>query len=170
MRVEPASWDDPDVQRLTGAQQEEVRTRYGGKDEPGTHPSAGDVSVVLVARDDDGNPLGCGALRVLGDGVAEVKRMYVVPAARGRGGSRAVLAGLEDAARARGWTTLRLETGPLQPEAIGLYTSGGYRPIPAFGAYVGDPDAEGSLFFERVLDLRRPSAQAPRDSATRRIQ
>jgi len=81
-----------------------------------------------------------------------VKRMYVVPAARGRGVSRAVLAGLEDAARDRGWTTLRLETGPLQPEAIGLYVSGGYRPIEAFGGYVGDPDAEHSLFFERALD------------------
>ena len=170
MRVEPASWDDPEVQRLTGDQQAEVRARYGGKDEPGTHPSAADVSVVLVARDDDGTPLGCGALRALGDGVAEVKRMYVVPEARGRGVSRAVLLGLEDAARQRGWATLRLETGPLQPEAIGLYSSGGYLPIPAFGAYVGDPDAEESLFFERVLDARRPTAQAPRDSATRRIQ
>ena len=106
----------------------------------------------MLARDDDGTALGCGALRGLGDGAAEVKRMYVVPAARGRGVSRAVLCALEDAARARGWTTLRLETGPRQPEAIGLYTSPGYRPVEAFGAYVGDPDAEDSLFFERVLE------------------
>jgi hypothetical protein len=63
-----------------------------------------------------------------------------------------VLAALEDAARERGWTTLRLETGPLQPEAVGLYSRAGYRPIAAFGAYLGDPDAEDSLFFERVLD------------------
>jgi GNAT superfamily N-acetyltransferase len=105
-----------------------------------------------VARDGDGTALGCGALRALGDGVAEVKRMYVVPAARGRGVSRAVLGALEDAARERGWTTLRLETGPRQPEAIGLYVSAGYGPIQAFGAYAGDPAAEESLFFERVLD------------------
>lgn len=170
MKVEPATWDDPDVQRLTLDQQEEVRARYGGKDEPGTHPSAADVGVVLVAREDDGTALGCGALRALGDGVAEVKRMYVVPAARGRGVSRAVLTALEDAARERGWTTLRLETGPLQPEAIGLYTSGGYHPIAAFGAYVGDPDAEDSLFFERELGPGVSAGQAPRDSATRRIQ
>ena len=153
MRMEQVPWDDPDVQRLTEAQQVEVRARYDGKDEPGTHPSAADVSVVVLARDDDGTPLGCGALRALGDGVAEVKRMYVVPAARGRGVSRAVLAALEAAARASGWTTLRLETGPRQPEAIGLYVSAGYRPIPAFGAYVGDPDAEHSLFFERPVHL-----------------
>lgn len=152
MRTEQVHWDDPDVQRLAADQQAEVRVRYGGKDEPGTHPSAADVGVVLVARDDDGTALGCGALRALGDGVAEVKRMYVVPAARGRGVSRAVLGALEDAAREHGWTTLRLETGPRQPEAIGLYSSAGYGPIEAFGAYVGDPDAEGSLFFERALD------------------
>ncbi len=152
LKIEPAFWDDPDVQRLTTEQQVEVRARYGGKGEPGTHPSAADVSVVLVARDEGGTPLGCGALRVLGDGVAEVKRMYVMRGARGRGVSPAVLAALEDTARDRGWTTLRLETGPLQPEAIGLYTSAGYRPIEAFGAYVGDPDADDSLFFERVLE------------------
>jgi GNAT superfamily N-acetyltransferase len=152
VKVEPAFWDDADVQRLTTAQQTEVRARYGGKDEPGTHPSAVDVGVVLVAREDDGTPLGCGALRALGGSAAEVKRMYVVPEARGRGISKALLAALEDAARERGWTTLRLETGPLQPEALGLYTSAGYRPIAAFGGYVGDPDAEASLFYERSLD------------------
>ena len=154
MKVEPAFWDDPDVQRLSADQQVEIRARYGGKDEPGTPPSAADVGVVLVARDDDGTAVGCGALRALGDGAAEVKRMYVAPAARGRGVSKAVLAGLEDAARERGWTTLRLETGPLQPEAVGLYTGAGYRPIEAFGAYVDAPDAEDSLYFERHLESR----------------
>nr|WP_275585412.1 GNAT family N-acetyltransferase [Blastococcus saxobsidens] len=104
-----------------------------------------------MARDDDGTPLGCGALRALGDGAAEVKRMYVVPPARGRGVSKAVLAALEDAARARGWGVLRLETGPLQPEAVGLYRGAGYGPIAAFGAYVGDPDGAGSLYFEKRL-------------------
>jgi len=154
VKVEPASWDDVDVQRLAADQQAEVRARYDGKGEPGTPPSASDISVVLVARDDDGTALGCGALRVLGDGVAEVKRMYVAPAARGRGVAKAVLAGLEEVARERGWTTLRLETGPRQPEAIGLYSQAGYRPIEAFGAYVDAPDAEDSLFFERFLGPR----------------
>ena len=151
VRVEAAAWDDADVQRLAAAQQAELRARYDGAGEPGTPPSAADVSIVLVARDDDGMALGCGALRTLGDGVAELKRMYVVPSARGRGVSKAVLAALESAARERGWTTLRLETGPRQPEAIGLYSRAGYRPIGPFGAYVGAPEAEGSLFFERVL-------------------
>jgi GNAT superfamily N-acetyltransferase len=149
-RLSPAAWDDPVVQQLTSAQQEELRARYGGDSEPGVKPSAADVAVVLVARDDDGTPIGCGALRPLGPDSAEVKRMYVVPAARGRGLSKLVLAGLEAAALERGWTTLRLETGPEQPEAVGLYTVAGYRPIEAFGHYVGE-DAGNSLFFARTL-------------------
>ncbi|WP_409329347.1 GNAT family N-acetyltransferase [Trujillonella humicola] len=147
-----AAWDDPEVRALTVAQQVELRARYGGGSEPGTPPSAADVAVVLLARDADGAPVGCGALRPLEPGAAELKRMYVVPEARGRGVSRQLLAALEAAARDRGWTTVRLETGPRQPEAIGLYESAGYRPIAAFGVYVDEPDAGCSLYYERVLD------------------
>ena len=49
-----------------------------------------------------------------------------------------------------GWTTLRLETGPAQPEAVALYTRAGYRPIGAFGHYVR-ADQDWSLYFERTL-------------------
>jgi GNAT superfamily N-acetyltransferase len=149
--VTATAWDDPEVRRLTAAQQAELRARYDGAGEPGTPPSAADVSVVLVVREADGTALGCGALRRLGEDVAELKRMYVVPAARGRGLSRLLLAELEAAARQCGWTTVRLETGPRQPEAVGLYERAGYWAIPAFGAYVGAPDAADSLFYERVL-------------------
>jgi GNAT superfamily N-acetyltransferase len=145
-----AAWDDPEVSQLTDAQQSELRARYGGKGEPGVPPSAADVAVVLVARDDDGTPVACGALRPLGPDSAEVKRMYVVPEARGRGLSKLVLAGLEAAALDHGWTTLRLETGPEQPEAVALYTGAGYRPIGAFGHYVR-PGEDWSLYFERTL-------------------
>jgi GNAT superfamily N-acetyltransferase len=151
VRPAAASWDDEEVQRLTTAQQAELRARYEGDAEPGTPPSTADVSVVLVARDPAGTAVGCGALRALGDGAAEVKRMYVVPEARGRGLSKVLLAGLEDVARSRGWTVLRLETGPRQPEAIALYEGAGYRPIPAFGGYVDEPDAGCSLYYERDL-------------------
>ena len=146
--LSPAAWDDPEVARLTAAQQVELRARYDGASEPGVPPSAADVAVVLLARDDEGTPIGCGALRPLGPGEAEIKRMYVVPAARGRGISRLVLAGLEAEALRRGWTRLLLETGSRQPEAIGLYTAAGYQPIETFGHYVDDPY---SLCFARTL-------------------
>ena len=146
----PAAWDDPVVQELTSAQQTEMRVLYDGDVEPGVKPSADDIAVVLVARDDDGTPVGCGALRPLEPGAAELKRMYVVPAARGRGVSRLLLVALEAEAAARGWTTLRLETGTRQPAAVGLYTAAGYRPVEAFGHYVTD-DTDDSLYFARVL-------------------
>ena len=146
----PAAWDDPVDQELTSAQQTEMRVLYDGDIEPGVKPSADDIAVVLVARDDDGTPVGCGALRPLEPGAAELKRMYVVPAARGRGVSRLLLVALEAEAAARGWTTLRLETGTRQAAAVGLYTAAGYRPVEAFGHYVTD-DTDDSLYFARVL-------------------
>jgi GNAT superfamily N-acetyltransferase len=155
VKVLAVAWDHPAVRQLTVAQQAELRTRYDGQSEPGTPPSAADVSVVLLAVDDDGTPLGCGALRSLGETVAEIKRMYVVPDARGRGVATTLLAALEAAARLRGWTTLRLETGPRQPEAIGLYTGAGYAPIAPFGAYAEAAEAAESLFYERVLEPSR---------------
>jgi len=80
VKLEEAFWDDADVQRLATDQQVEIRARYGGKEEPGAPPSAADVAVVVVARDEDGTALGCGALRALGDGVAEGRFRDVHPA------------------------------------------------------------------------------------------
>ena len=152
-RLTSAGWEDPVVRELTAAQQAELRGRYGPDSEPGVPPSGTDVAVVLVAVDDDGTPVGCGALRPLGPDSAEVKRMYVVPAARRRGLAGLLLQGLESAALERGWTTLRLELGPGQPEAVGLYTSAGYTRTGAFGHYVR-PDEDWSLYFERRLAVR----------------
>ena len=72
--------------------------------------------------------------------------LYVVPDARSRGAGRALLAALEDAARELGYERVRLDTGPLQPEAAGLYGSAGYH---AIDAYTDMPPH--SLFFEKEL-------------------
>lgn len=125
----------------------ELDERYGGDLEPGVTPSSDDVEVFLVARD-DADVLGCGALRSLGEPVVEIKRMYVRPAARGRGVGAAILAELEREAVSRGFRVVRLETGPLQPEALRLYERTGYREIPCFGAYAG---AAASRCFERRI-------------------
>ena len=154
--VDVAPWDSPDGQRLRAAQRTELVAAYDGDVEPGTKPTAADVSVFLLARDASGEAVGCGALRHLGGEAAEIKRMYVAPAHRGRGVSRLVLGALEAQALSQGWTVLRLETGPLQAEAIGLYTSAGYAPIPAFGPYVGSMT---SLCFEQRLAPVRPTCQ-----------
>ena len=94
-------------------------------------------------------PVACGALRPLNDGVAEVKRMFVRQVYRGRGYSKEVLAFLEKEARRLGFTKLRLETGSRLTEAVRLYETAGYRLIPRFGEYVGNPY---SLCYEKDID------------------
>ena len=75
---------------------------------------------------------------VLRDGDAEIKRMYVVPDARGAGHARTLLAELERTAAAAGRRRMILETGTAQPEAMSLYRACGYQPIGRFGTYRDD--------------------------------
>lgn len=81
---------------------------------------------------EDGRPVCCGGIKDLGPGVCELKRMYVVPEARGRGIARALLGALEDQARAMGYQIVRLDTGDRQPHARKLYESAGYTGIHNF--------------------------------------
>jgi putative acetyltransferase len=85
----------------------------------------------------DGAPVGCGAVRREGEGTAEIKRMFVDPAHRGRGIASAVLTALEAEARRLGARRLVLETGHRQPEALALYQRHGFLPTAAFGGYIG---------------------------------
>jgi GNAT superfamily N-acetyltransferase len=89
----------------------------------------------VVARSARGEPLGCGALRPLSDGVAELKRMYARPGTRGVGS--AVLAFLEARARGLGYHALWLETRRVNTAAVAFYTRRGYRPIERYGRYAG---------------------------------
>jgi putative acetyltransferase len=100
----------------------------------------------------DGAAVACGGVALF-DGYAEVKRMYTRPAARGRGVAKTLLRRLEDEARASGKTTLRLETGHYQAEAVGLYRRAGFISCGPFGHYAQMParDIETSLFFEKAL-------------------
>ncbi|GAA0990457.1 GNAT family N-acetyltransferase [Subtercola frigoramans] len=146
--IEVTAWSDPDGVKLRAAQRTELDTRYGADTEPGVKPTADDIAVFLIARDTSGEAIGCGALRLLGDGTAEIKRMFVVAAARGTGASTLLLHRLESEAVARGITRLLLETGPAQPDAVRFYQREGYTRAAAFGHYV---DSATSLFFGRDL-------------------
>jgi putative acetyltransferase len=101
----------------------------------------------FVARE-RGRALGCGAF-VLGEaGQAEMKRVFVAPAARGKGIARLLMEALEREAAQRGVTLMQLETGIKQPEAIALYRKFGYVERGPFGSYQPDPL---SLFMEKRL-------------------
>lgn len=92
-------------------------------------------------------PIACGGLKDLGvDQAAEIKRMYVVPAARGGSVGRELLAALENAARARGYRVVRLDTGPRQQGVARMYRNAGYRDIENFNSH---PMA--TYFGEKVL-------------------
>ncbi|MCA6361818.1 MAG: GNAT family N-acetyltransferase [Bacteroidetes bacterium] len=82
-------------------------------------------------------PVGCGAFKPFEAGVVEIKRMYVLPAHRGRGIAAAMLRELEMWAADEGNEQAVLETGKKMPEAIGLYQKSGYVFIPNFGQYAG---------------------------------
>ena len=101
---------------------------------------------LLVARE-AGVALGCGAWQLQGDGSAEVKSMYVDPAAQGLGVGRAILEAIEHALRGR-VTILRLETGIHQDAAMRLYERAGFRRRGPFGSYRDDPL---SVFMEKPL-------------------
>jgi len=118
------------------------------------HPDhvRGPRSGFLVARWQE-QPIACGAFRPMDSGVAEIKRMYVEPAYRGRGIGRRILQALEERARQAGYVKIKLETGTAQPEAVGLYESAGYQRIPPYGFYRDDPR---SICFEKVLETPEP--------------
>jgi GNAT superfamily N-acetyltransferase len=147
MDLTTRSFGDPVVQALVAEIQQEFVVRYGGPDETPLDitmfdPPAGAFLLGTL----DGEPVAMGGWRrrpdvvALGGSVAaEIKRMYVVPAARGRGLARAVLAALESSARSSGADVMVLETGLKQPEAIALYESTGYVPVEGFGYYKDSP-------------------------------
>lgn len=135
----------PDAGRLVEEVQQEYVARYGGRDDTpldaaAFEPGNGAFFVGYVGH----QPVVSGAWRwvPLPSGTpwsasrcAEIKRMYVVPTARGRGLARQMLAHLEVDAGRQGAQVVVLETGLSQPEAIGLYTSGGYEPVAPYGHY-----------------------------------
>ena len=99
----------------------------------------------LVAMSDT-LPIGCVGLKGTDHGYAEIKRLWVAPAARGLRLGRRLMDAAESAARGLGITLLRLDTNSALPEAAQLYRSTGWREIPRF-----NDDPYPDLFFEKRL-------------------
>lgn len=159
LRIRQVPLTDPDVQVLVEEVQAEYVVRYGGPDESVIDakefdPPTGAFFVGYL----DGIPLAMGGWRrrpdvraLDGTAAAEIKRMYVAPPGRRNGLARVVLARLEESARSAGADLMVLETGIMQPEAIGLYTTSGYTPVHAFGYYAWSPNS-------RYFGKRLPTA------------
>jgi GNAT superfamily N-acetyltransferase/DNA-binding MarR family transcriptional regulator len=110
-------------------------------------PPAGLFLVATLHSD----AVGCGGLKFHDGAPAEIKRMWVAPAARGLGLGRRLLTELEAHAVARGVSVLRLETNGTLAEAISLYRTSGYREVAAFS---DEPYAHH--WFEKALDQTAP--------------
>lgn len=94
----------------------------------------------------DGLPIGCVGLKGSGGPLAEIKRLWVSPAARGLKLATRLMENTEDIARALGITTLRLDTNSALPEAAALYRKTGWREIDRF-----NDDPYPDMFFEKTL-------------------
>jgi GNAT superfamily N-acetyltransferase len=98
---------------------------------------------------DDGAVLGCGAMRVIGPGVAEIKRMYLQPEARGRGLGRMMIDGLLDSARDMGCHEARLDSGWFMTDAHRLYRAAGFTACDPYPESEIPPDFDARWVYMR---------------------
>jgi putative acetyltransferase len=147
--IAPETPDQPEVRAFFAASEAYMGALYPAESNHFVDASqlvAPHVAFLVARR--GGRAVGCGAVVCGADQAGEIKRMWVDPGQRGGGIGVAMLEALIAAARTRGLSTLRLETGISQPEAIGLYRRAGFVECGPFGGYHADPL---SLFME--LDL-----------------
>jgi GNAT superfamily N-acetyltransferase len=140
LEFRPCPMDEEPAAALAQGMRDEIAAIYDGLVLDGPDmPKAGPEQLsppggtFIVGYDDD-VPVCCGGLKRLPDGACEIKKMFVVEHARGRGVARALLAELERLAREMGYEIVRLDTGWRQPHAQGLYERSGYVPIENFNA------------------------------------
>ncbi len=148
--ISPERFDAPDVLALVTAQQQELRGRDGEADIGPTRDAAmfePPDGAFLVARV-GGRAVGWGGVARFDETRAELKRMYVEPGLRGAGLGRRLLVALEAEARRLEYARIVLETGEAMADAIGLYVSAGYEPIPCYGPYA---ERSWSRCFEKRL-------------------
>lgn len=132
----------PDLRRLIEGHLAEMRASSPPESTHAlTVPELAENDVTLWTARDDGLLLGCGALKPLGRVSGEIKTMRTTPEARRRGVATAILAAIVTEARARGYTSLHLETGAHEPFAPArrLYARHGFRPCGPFAQYTDDP-------------------------------
>ncbi len=136
LRFRPGRSDEPPGRELLRELIELLDAQYPGRvTRPGSTTTPDEMTAphgtFLVGYEGE-EPVAIGGLRRLSPDICEIKRMYVVPAARTRGTGRALLAALEDAARDLGYERVRLDAGPEQRHSRSLFARTGYVEIPSY--------------------------------------
>lgn len=121
-------------------------TGDSGKSSFDANDVCNDRAVFVIARNQSGRAIGCGAFRPMDAKTAEVKRMYAREKAMGVG--KKILSYLEHRARDIGYKTIRLETRLVNTKAVSFYLRNGYRKTPNYGKYAG---RVSSICFEKDL-------------------
>ncbi len=140
LEFRPCPVDEEPAAALVQGMRDEMAALYDGLDLDGPDmPKAGPGELgppggTFVVGFEDDVPVCCGGVKRLPDGACEVKKMFVVAAARGRGVARALLVELERRARDLGYAVVRLDTGPRQTRARRMYERADYIPIDNFNA------------------------------------
>ena len=105
------------------------------------------LDYVVVAYENN-RLVGCGAFKARNREQIEIKRMYVLPAARKKGYAATILKALEEWSAEIGFGEAILETGKAQIEALSFYPKQGYLVVPNFPPYKG---IENSVCFKKTL-------------------
>ncbi len=142
--------DNSDFRELVALLDAELQIRDG--DEHSFYAQFNKVDTIryVVVAYEDGEAVGCGAIKEYAEGVAEIKRMFVREERRGRGIAKSILSELETWASELTFSECILETGIKQPEAIALYQKSGYQTIPNYGQYEG---VENSVCMKKLISI-----------------
>ncbi|HMC71882.1 MAG TPA: GNAT family N-acetyltransferase [Mycobacteriales bacterium] len=139
MRIEPADASGEEGQALLAAYFAHLAATFPDGFDPDAGSTTSDPAemtpprgLFLLLREDDGSAVGCGGIKLLDAGRAEIKRMYLSPSTRGRGLGALLLDALEQAARGLGATEGVLDTNATLDAALALYRLHGWREVPAY--------------------------------------
>lgn len=140
--------DNPDFITLIALLDNDIKRRDGDEHVFFAQFNKTDSIKNAIVVYDDVKAIGTGAFKFYEEGVAEIKRMYVDPEARGKGIASKILTELQAWAKEENFTSCILETGHKYPEAVALYKKNGFEIIANYGQYIG---IEDSICFQKTL-------------------
>ena len=150
MTIKRTSSSDPGFTRLVRQLDADLAIRDGNQHDFYHQFNGIDQLKQVVVAYENNEAIGCGAIKELDSQSMEIKRMFTLPALRGKGIAFQVLTELEKWTAELGFKRCILETGKKMPEAIRLYQKSGYSQIPNYGQYAG---IDNSVCFEKSLDI-----------------